>query len=44
MFFEKTNEDTSIYFKRTNIWATGERYRREQGCYPVISLAFQDVK
>lgn len=44
VFFEKTNEDTGIYFKGTNIWAAGEKYRREQGRYPVIFLTFKDVK
>ncbi len=44
VFFEKTEEDTSIYFKGTNIWAAGERYRRKQGRYPVIFLTFKDVK
>lgn len=44
IFFEKTKEDTSIYFKGTNIWAAGERYRRKQGRYPVIFLTFKDVK
>lgn len=44
VFFEKSNEDTSIYFKGTNIWTAGEKYRREQGRYPVIFLTFKDVK
>lgn len=44
VFFEKTEEDTGIYFKNTNIWTAGERYRREQGRYPVIFLTFKDVK
>lgn len=44
VFFEKTSEDTSIYFKGTNIWAAGEKYRKEQGRYPVIFLTFKDVK
>lgn len=44
VFFENTVEDTSIYFKGTNIWAAGEKYRKEQGRYPVIFLTFKDVK
>lgn len=44
VFFEETQEDTSIYFKGTNIWRAGEKYRREQGHYPVIFLTFKDVK
>lgn len=44
VFFEKTGEDTSIYFKGTEIWTAGEKYRKEQGRYPVIFLTFKDVK
>lgn len=44
VFFEKSTEDTSIYFKGTNIWSAGEKYRKEQGRYPVIFLTFKDVK
>lgn len=44
VFFEKTKEDTSIYFQGTDIWRAGEKYRREQGRYPVIFLTFKDVK
>lgn len=43
VFFEKTDEDTSKYFVGTKIW-NKEKYRREQGKYPVISLSFKDVK
>lgn len=43
-FFEKTDEDTSVYFKNKNIWACGEKYRRYQGKYPVIFLSFKDIK
>ncbi len=43
-FFEKTDEDTSIYFKDKKIWSRGERYRAFQGKYPVIFLSFKDVK
>ncbi len=44
VFFEKTDEDTSVYFKDKNIWACGEKYREYQGKYPVIFITFKDVK
>ena len=44
VFFEKTDSDTSIYFKDKNIWKCGEDYRQHQGHYPVIFLTFKDVK
>lgn len=43
-FFEKTAEDTSVYFCDKAIWQCGERYRSYQGKYPVIFLTFKDVK
>lgn len=43
-FFEKTDEDTSVYFKDRLIWKQGEKYRAYQGKYPVIFLTFKDVK
>lgn len=43
-FFEKTEEDTSIYFKDKKIWQCGEQYRSYQGKYPVIFLTFKDIK
>lgn len=43
-FFEKTHEDTSIYFKNKKIWSCGQKYRDYQGKYPVIFLTFKDVK
>lgn len=43
-FFEKTPEDTSVYFKNKKIWSCGEKYRSYQGKYPVIFLTFKDVK
>ena len=43
-FFEKTQEDTSIYFKDKKIWQCGNNYTRHQGQYPVIFLTFKDVK
>ena len=44
VFFEKTEEDTSVYFKDKMIWQCGERYTSYQGKYPVIFLSFKDVK
>lgn len=44
VFFEKTEEDTSIYFKDKKIWRCGEVYQRHQGQYPVIFLTFKDIK
>lgn len=43
-FFEKTKEDTSIYFKNKKIWGCGKKYQDYQGKYPVIFLTFKDVK
>lgn len=43
-FFEKTNEDTSLYFKDKKIWQCGKKYRDYQGKYPVIFVSFKDVK
>ncbi len=43
-FFEKTGEDTSVYFRDKHIWDCGETYRQHQGKYPVIYLSFKDVK
>ena len=43
-FFEKTDEDTSIYFEKKKIWSCGQKYRDYQGKYPVIFLTFKDVK
>lgn len=43
-FFEKTEEDTSVYFQNKKIWACGEKYRAYQGKYPVIFITFKDIK
>ena len=43
-FFEKTDKDTSIYFKDKKIWNCGKKYQNYQGKYPVIFLTFKDVK
>lgn len=44
VFFEKTDEDTSVYFKDKQIWQCGDEYTAYQGKYPVIFLTFKDVK
>lgn len=43
-FFEKTDEDTSVYFKDKKIWACGKKYQEHQGKYPVIFVSFKDIK
>lgn len=43
-FFEKTDEDTSIYFIDKKIWNCGKKYRDYQGKYPVIFITFKDIK
>ncbi len=43
-FFERTQEDSSVYFRDKKIWQCGERYRKYQGKYSVIFLTFKDVK
>lgn len=44
VFFETSEENTSIYFKDKSIWQCGEEYTKHQGKYPVIFLSFKDVK
>ena len=43
-FFEISEADTSVYFQDKAIWQCGEKYRDQQGKYPVIFLTFKDVK
>ncbi len=43
-FFEKSDEDTSVYFRDKKIWSCGTKYREYQGKYPVIFISFKDVK
>ena len=43
-YFEKTDENTSIYFKNQNIWKCGDEYTKHQGKYPVIFLTFKDIR
>ena len=44
VFFEKTDKDTSCYFRDKKIWACGKEYQEYQGKYPVIYVTFKDVK
>ena len=44
VFFEKTQEDTSVYFRDKKIWRCGTAYTQHQGQYPVVFLSFKDVK
>lgn len=44
VFFEKTEDDNTVYFDNTEIWECGEKYRQEQGRYPVIYFSFKDIK
>lgn len=44
VFFEKTDEDTSVYFSDKAIWSYGKAYTGYHGQYPVIFLSFKDVK
>ena len=45
-FFEKPldGKDTSHYFKDLAIWQKDEKYRAEQGKYPVIFISFRGIK
>lgn len=43
-FFEKTDEDTSVYFRDKDIWRCGPKYQAYQGKYPVIFITFKDIK
>lgn len=44
VFFEKTEEDTSVYFRNKKIWRCGRTYQSYQGKYPVIFITLKDVK
>ena len=44
VFFELSDDDTSVYFADTKIWEAGAMYQNEQGKYPVIYLTFKDLK
>ena len=44
VFFEISDEDTSVYFRDKAIWKAGKAYQAYQGRYPVISVTFKDIK
>ena len=44
VFFEISDEDTSVYFEDKAIWKCGDAYRAHQGKYPIIFLSLKDVK
>ena len=43
-FFEISDEDSSRYFRDKVIWQAGDKYRSEQGKYPVVSLDFRTLR
>ncbi len=43
-FYEKTDQDTSVYFKDKKIWQCGEKYTSTQGKYPVLYLDIRDIR
>ena len=44
VFFERSEEDTSVYFRDRKIWKCGKEYQEYQGKYPVIYMSLEDVK
>ena len=44
VFFEKSEEDTSVYFQDKKIWKCGKEYQQYQGKYPVIYISFKNVR
>lgn len=44
VFFERSEEDTSVYFRDKKIWKCGREYQEYQGKYPVINMSFEDVR
>lgn len=44
VFFERSEQDNSVYFSDKAIWRCGDPYTAYQGQYPVIFLSFKDVK
>lgn len=43
-FFEKSADDTSVCFQNRKIWQCGDKYKKEQGKYPVVHLTFKDAR
>ena len=44
VFFEISDEDTSVFFSDKEIWKCDSEYQEHQGKYPVIFLTLKDVK
>ena len=44
VFVERSEEDTSAYFRDKKIWECGKEYQKYQGKYPIIYVTFKDVK
>lgn len=44
VFFERSEEDTSVYFRDRKIWKCGKEYQEYQGKYPVVYMSFENVK
>lgn len=44
VYFERREEDTSVYFRDKKIWQCGPEYQAYQGRFPVIYVTFKDVK
>ncbi len=44
VFFERSEEDTSVYFRDKKIWKCGREYQEYQGKYPVVNMSFEDVR
>lgn len=44
VFFERTEGDTSVYFRDKKIWKCGKEYQEYQGKYPVIYMSFANVR
>ena len=44
VFFERAEEDTSVYFRDKKIWKCGKEYQEYQGKYPVIYMSFETVR
>ena len=43
VFFERSEEDTSVYFRDKKIWECGKEYQEYQGKYPVIYVTLKNV-
>ena len=39
VFFERSEEDTAVYFRDRKIWKCGKEYQEYQGKYPIIYMS-----